>query len=203
MRSFLRLIIRYPAFTLILIAFISFIGIYSSYHMPVDLFPNLEIPVVNIITHYPGASPEDIEMLISCPIENEMKAIPGVKRISSISTQGLSQVTVEFTWGMKVRDVRQLVQTRLAKLSNLLPEGVKPSIENIGMTLQEVCGYVFYGGDLISLRNIIIHDIVGSLMEVSGVSSYRGSWWRQSCNLDRYKARCIGKTTSFYLRYYQ
>ncbi len=151
-----------------------FMGVYSSWYMPVDLFPNLEVPLVNIISHYPGAAPEDMEMLVSRPIEDEMRVIPGVKRVASISVQGLSRVTVEFTWGTTVEYARQLVQARLARLRSLLPAGVTPRLENIGTTLQEVCGYVFYGGgNPVALRRTVRHDIAGRLMGVPGVSSIK------------------------------
>jgi CzcA family heavy metal efflux pump len=172
MRSFLRFITKYPNVTVLVIVAIGLIGIYSAMHMSVDLFPNLEVPVVNIITHYPGAAPEDIELLISRPIEDEMRSIPGVKRVASTSVQGISQVTVEFSWGTTVFDASQLVQARLAHVQGVLPPSVTPRLENIGTTLQEVCGYVFYGGnDLVTLRNAVSHDIAGRLMGVEGVSS--------------------------------
>jgi len=172
MSGFLRLVTKYPIVTILVVVFLAFMGLYSSRHMPVDLFPNLEVPVVNIISHYPGAAPEDIEMLISRPIEDEMRTIPGVKRVASISVQGLSQVTVESNWGTSVRDVRGLVLARLARLRSTLPAGVSPRLENIGTTLQEVAGYVFYGGgDPVTLRNMVRFDIAGRLMGISGVSS--------------------------------
>ena len=171
MRSFISFIIRYPVAVLLVTLFLGFMGIYSAFYMPIDLFPNLEIPVVNIVTHLPGASPEDVEVFISRPIENEMMGIPGVKRVSSISQQGLSLVTIEFQWGTKVKDVRQLVQTHLSHLKNRLPEGSIPVIESIGTTLQEVCGYIFYGADLIQLRTIISHDVRARIMNIPGVSS--------------------------------
>jgi len=172
MRGFLRFITKYPIATGLALVLLAFMGVYSSWHMPVDLFPNLEVPVVNIISHYPGAAPEDMEILVSRPIEEEMRTIPGVKRVASISVQGLSQVTVEFTWGTTVQEARQLVQARLAKLRGTLPADVTPRLENIGTTLQEVCGYVLYGGgDPITLHNTVRHDIAGRLMGVPGVSS--------------------------------
>jgi CzcA family heavy metal efflux pump len=172
MRSFLHFITKYPNVTVLVIVAIGLIGIYSAMHMSVDLFPNLEVPVVNIITHYPGAAPEDIELLISRPIEDEMRSIPGVKRVASTSVQGISQVTVEFAWGTTVFDASQLVQARLAHVQGVLPPSVTPRLENIGTTLQEVCGYVFYGGDdLVTLRSTVRHDIAGRLMGVEGVSS--------------------------------
>ena len=172
MRSLLRLVINNPIATVLMVMLMALAGVYSARHMPVDLFPNLDIPVVNIITHYPGAAPEDMERLVSRPIENEIRNIPGVKRVSSTSVQGISQITAEFSWGTTVRDARQLIQARLARLAGRLPAGVTPRLENIGTTLQEVCGYIFYGGgDMVNLRNIVRHDLAGRLMSVVGVSS--------------------------------
>jgi CzcA family heavy metal efflux pump len=171
MRSFLRFITRYPHVTVLVIAAVGLVGGYAAMHMSVDLFPNLAVPVVNIISHYPGASPEDIELLISRPIEDVMRTIPGVKRVASTSGQGISQVTVEFGWGLTVFDVNQLVQSRLAQVQSTLPAGVTPWLANIGTTLQEVCGYIFYGSnDLIALRNTVRYEIAGRLMGAEGVS---------------------------------
>ena len=172
MRNFLQFIIKRPLIILFAVAVIVFGGIYSGLHMPVDLFPNLDVPVVNIITHCPAAASEDIELLISKPIEDQMRTIPRARRVASTSVQGISQVTVEFTQGTTVADARQLVEAKLARLRNILPAGVNPRLENIGSTLQEVVGYVVYGGsDLVTLRNIVQYDLTSRLMDVEGVSS--------------------------------
>jgi len=172
MGRIIHFIIRYPIATILMMVILVFMGVYSSRHMPVDLFPNISVPVVNVISHYPGASPEDMEMFVSRPIESALRTIPGVKRVASISAQGISRVTVEFTWGTDVSDAMQFVQARLSRLRNTLPAGVEPRLENIGTTLQEVSGYVFYGGeDLVRLRSIVRYNIAGRLMDVPGVSS--------------------------------
>ena len=172
MRRFLRLVTHYPIATGLAVVVMVLGGIYAVPHMPVDLFPHLEIPLVNIITHYPGAAPEDVELLVSRPVEDEMRSIVGVKRVASTSVQGISQVAVEFSWGTTVRDARGLVQAKLARVRNILPSGIDPRLEDIGTTLQEVCGYVIYGGgDPIELRTTVRHDMAGRLMDVEGVSS--------------------------------
>ena len=172
MRTLLQKMIQSPLAVLLVVVLVSLAGIYSAGHMPVDLFPKLEIPVVNIVSHYPGASPEDIERLISRPIENEMRSIPGVQRVASTSIQGISQVTAAFNWNTSVQDAQQLVQARLSRIAATLPPGVFPRLENIGTTLQEVCGYVVYAdGDPAALRSLVQYDLAGRLMGVSGVSS--------------------------------
>lgn len=171
MRNFLGLVTKYPLTTVLVIVMLALAGVYSASHMSMDLFPNLEVPVVNIITHYPAAGAADIELLISRPIEGEMRSIPGVRRVASTSVQGISQVTVEFSWGTTVLAASQQVQARLGHVRSVLPPGVEPRLENIGSTLQEVCGYVFYGSDPVTLRNAVRHDLSGRLMGVDGVSS--------------------------------
>ena len=172
MRFLLEKFLKSPLAIVLMVIIMVISGVYSWLHMPVDLFPNLNIPVVNIISHYPGASPEDIETLISRPVENQIKTIPGVKRVASTSVQGISEVTAQFGWQTTVKDARQLVQTKLARLVGRLPRGVIPHLENIGTTLQEVCGYVIYGGsDMMTLGKIARHDLSGRLMGIAGVSS--------------------------------
>ncbi len=172
MRAFLRFIVGKPLTAVFFAVILGIGGLFSFTHMPVDLFPKLSVPVVNIISHIPAASPEDMEHLVTRPVEDEMRSIPGVNRVASTSVEGISQVTVQFSWGTAIRDARQLVQARLARLSGILPRGTLPRLENIGTTLQEVCGYVIFGaGSPVTLRNIVRYDLAGRLMGVEGVSS--------------------------------
>jgi len=171
MKRFLHFVIDNPLVMVFVVILSTLAGLYAAVHMPVDLFPDLDIPVVNIITHYPGASPEDMELLITRPIEDEVRGVQGVKRVASTSVQGISQVTVEFTWGTSIKDARQLVLARLARVRNILPPGTVPRIENIGTTLQNVVSYVVYGGqDLVALRNNVRYNLAGRLMAIDGVS---------------------------------
>ncbi|MEJ2705306.1 MAG: efflux RND transporter permease subunit [Sedimentisphaerales bacterium] len=171
MKSFLRYVLDHPLLAVFAAVIVLLGGAYAIMNMSVDLFPNLDVPVVNIITHYPAASSEDIELLISRPVEDQMRAISGVTRVASTSIQGISEVTVEFTWGTSVSTARQAVESRLSQLAGVLPSGAVPRLESIGTTLQEVAGYVIYGaGDQVTLRTIAQHDLAGRLMGVGGVS---------------------------------
>ena len=172
MKYFLQYILKHPLLVIFTIVIVLLGGVYSIMNMPVNLFPNLEVPVVNIITHYPAASSKDIELLVSRPIEEQMRAIPGINRVASTSIQGISQTSVQFSWGTTVNDARQAIQSQLSQLTGILPSGVVPRLESIGTTLQEVAGYVIYGaGDQVNLRTTAQYDLVGRLMGVSGVSS--------------------------------
>lgn len=171
MRGTLDWLIKHPRVMDIFVVIIILAGIYSIFKTPVELFPNLNIPIVNVITHYPGASPEDMEILITRPVENELRGIHGVKRVFSISSQGISKVTVEFSPETTVSEARQLVLARLSFLSGILPQGAIPRLENIGTTLQEVVGYVIYGGEsLINLRKMVKYELSNQIMGIQGVS---------------------------------
>jgi len=171
MRKFLQLTIANPVAVILLVVAAAWGGVFALMHLPVGLFPGLDVPVVNIISHYAGAASEDMELLITRPIEARIRTIPGVRRVSSISVEGISQVTAEFEWGTPLTGARQLVQSELSSVQNGLPPGVKPSLENIGTTLQEVVGYVVYGaGDPVDLRTTVQMDVASRLMAVQGVS---------------------------------
>lgn len=142
MRKILQLLITNTTLVVLLVAAILWGGIYALLHLPVGLFPGLDVPVVNVITHYPGAASGDMELLITRPIEDGIRSIPGVQRVSSTSVEGTSQITAEFAWGTRLLDARQQVQAGLSSVQANLPSGVTPRLENIGTTLQEVAGYV-------------------------------------------------------------
>jgi len=171
MRKFLQLTIANPIAVILLVVVAVWGGVFALLHLPVGLFPGLDVPVVNIISHYPGTASEDMELLITRPIEDRIRTIPGVRRVSSTSVEGISQVTAEFEWGTLLTDARQLVQSELSSVRSDLPAGVKPRLESVGTTLQEVAGYVVYGaGDPVDLRTTVQMDLASRLMGVEGVS---------------------------------
>ncbi len=171
MRKILQWIIFNPIAVVLLVMIAAWGGFFALLHLPVGLFPGLDVPVVNIISHYPGAAAEDMELLITRPVEDRIRTIPGVRRVSSTSIEGISQVTAEFDWGTRLTDARQLAQAELSSVQGDLPASVKPRLENIGTTLQEVAGYVVYGGgNPIDLRAMVKMDLASRLMSVVGVS---------------------------------
>lgn len=145
-------------------------GTISFRQMPVDLFPNLDYPLINIVTHYPAGTAKDVELLITRPIENRVKGLQGLLRVRSISTSGFSQVTVEFAWGTNVLAARQLVSSALAQVSTSLPTGATPELENIGNSLAMVSTYTISGGDNpVAMRNWAQYELSPALTSVPGV----------------------------------
>jgi Cu/Ag efflux pump CusA len=101
-------------------------GGYRAALMDVDVFPDLTAPAVTVVTEAHGMSPVEVENLVSFQIETALNGGPGVRRVRSISSVGLSVVTVEFEWGTAVRDARQIVAERLQVARSSLPAELPP-----------------------------------------------------------------------------
>ncbi len=175
MRALLDWITGRPLVTAIVVAAVCLLGLDAALHLPVDLFPRLDVPVVNVVTHLQGAAPEDVELLITRPIEDAMRGLPRVRRVQSTSAEGISQVTVELAWGTDVDDARQLVRSALDRLRGSLPPAAEPALETLGTTLEEVSAYVLYGGDRpvdpVALATAVRHDLASRLQGIDGVAS--------------------------------
>ncbi|NOZ13612.1 MAG: efflux RND transporter permease subunit [Acidobacteria bacterium] len=169
MKRYLSFPVDHPIPVLFIAGIFVVAGLFSWWVLPVDLLPRIDVPVVNIITHEPGASPADVEQLVTRPLESALQTLPGIRRLASTSLQGTSLITVAFHFGTGINDARQLVRSRISRVIRLLPAGVIPRIEGIGTTLQQVCGYVITGADQIRLRTIADRTLVGQLSMVKGV----------------------------------
>ncbi|MCS6851607.1 MAG: efflux RND transporter permease subunit [Gemmataceae bacterium] len=117
-------------------------GGYVAATLPIDVFPDLDRPRVVVQTECPGLAAEEVESLVTYPLESALLGAPGVQTVRSQSVAGLSAVIVEFDWGTDIRQARLMVQGRLESLPDKLPAGIQPQM----MPLSSILGQVMQIG---------------------------------------------------------
>ena len=118
-----ELSLRYKVLVLIIFAVIAFLGLRAVRTVPIDAFPDVTPVQVSIYTESPGLAAEDVEQLLTFPVESAMAGLPKVQEIRSVSLFGLSFVSVYFEDDMDIYFARQLTNERLQEVGDRLPEG--------------------------------------------------------------------------------
>src|ERR1700733_14278849 len=105
--------IRRPVFITCVVILMLAVGILGMKKLGVDLFPDVTFPVVVVQTTYKGAGPQEIETLVSKPLEDEISTLGGLKRLSSVNQEGTSQVIAEFTLETDIKNAEQEIRDRV------------------------------------------------------------------------------------------
>jgi Cu/Ag efflux pump CusA len=113
-------------------------GYQTARQLPVEVLPDMTKPTVTILTECPGLAPEEVEALVSQPIESAVQGVGGLDRLRSSSDVGLSLVFAEFRWGTNIYQARQLVQERLQSVLNSLPAQAKPGLTPVSSLMGEI-----------------------------------------------------------------
>ncbi len=167
---------------------------------PVDVYPDIDDPRVTVLTEAPGYSPEEVETLVTFPIEIALNGTPALKTLRSQSGIGLSSVTAQFEWGTDIYTARQLVSERLQLAIPLIPEGVeRPFLAPITSRLGEIYNYSLISHDSsispTELRDIADWNVRLRIQSVPGVANVinQGGFEKQyRISLDPYQLAKYG-----------
>lgn len=172
-RAVIDFALRNRLLVLLLILLVTLGGVMAYQRMPKDIYPDLNAPLVNIITTCPGMASEDVERLITFPLESLMNGSPGVIHVRSESTTGESVVTVEFDWGIDIYQARQIVSGKLDIVAEQLPATAShPVLGPVSSRMGEIFEFavVGEGAEPMELRSVADWTIRYRLLGVEGVS---------------------------------
>ncbi|MCJ7821700.1 MAG: efflux RND transporter permease subunit, partial [Armatimonadetes bacterium] len=166
-------ILRPVTITMVVVG-ILVLGLFSLRQLPVDLYPDIEFPYVTVISVYPGAGPEEIETLVTKPIEDSVSTISGVKNVVSSSEEGVSSVSVEFYLGTNLDTASNDVREKVDAAGFQLPRDMEPPvIEKFSMSAMPVISFALSSPrppqELRRIADDIIKDRIGKLRGVGAV----------------------------------
>jgi HAE1 family hydrophobic/amphiphilic exporter-1 len=168
-----QLSVNRPVTTLMIFVAMVVLGLVSMSMLGLDLMPELEIPAVSVITGYQGAGPEEVETLITEPMEDTLSTISGVDEVISVSKEGVSAVTLRFEWGEKIDESINDVREKIDLIRDRLPEEAdNPVIFKFDLSMIPIAIIAITAEDSYAdLQDIVDDEIVDPIKRVKGVAS--------------------------------
>lgn len=157
---------------LIFVAVIVF-GVFSYSRLPIDQLPKMDLPVVSVMTTYPGANGSEIETNVTKLLENSLNSVDGLKEITSQSKDNISLVTLELNWGQNLDEALNDVRSALDMVSNNLPEGCsRPMIFKFSTSSMPIMGFAITAKESYSgLEKILEDNVVTVLNRIDGIGN--------------------------------
>lgn len=174
LNKIISLSLRNRVVVLLITALVMIAGVVALMRMEVDIFPDLNAPTVVVMTEASGLAPEEVEKVVTYPVETAVNGSTGVRRVRSASNTGFSVVWVEFDWGTDIYTARQIVAERLDAAAENLPENVsKPVMGPQSSILGEmmIIGLTSDSTSMLELRRIAEKNIRPRLLALGGVSN--------------------------------
>ncbi|MCC5810808.1 MAG: efflux RND transporter permease subunit [Ectothiorhodospiraceae bacterium] len=162
-----------PVLTAMVTLIVVTLGLMSLTRLPIDLLPDITYPTITVTTNYQNAGPEEVEQLVTRPVEEAVSAVPGVEEVSSTSTEGNSNVRVSFSWGTNLDEATNEIRDRLDRIANALPDDAdRPQVRKFDTGSSPI---LLLGAssrlDPIEARQIIDDRIRPRLERVPGVAA--------------------------------
>ena len=165
--------IKRPIFVSMLILVVLVLGFIALSRLPVDLMPDITYPTLNVSTSYPNTAPEEMEQIITRPIEEALSSVPGVEEIFSVSSQGGSTVRVMFEWGTNIDEAANEIRERIDRIVGRFPEEVqRPTLRKFDPAQSPILTIgILTELDPLQVRRIIDEQVSYRLERVPGVAS--------------------------------
>jgi HAE1 family hydrophobic/amphiphilic exporter-1 len=165
--------VKRPVTTILIFVGLMVMGIYSLTQLPVDLYPEMELPYVVVYTTYPGASASDIESNVTKPLENALNSISNLKEITSTSSDAVSVVFMNFEYGTNLDEASNDIRSALSFTERVLPEDCeKPTIIKFSTSMMPIIFYAITAKESYAgLEKILDEKIVNPLNRIDGVGS--------------------------------
>lgn len=195
-----RLVLKRPVSMVLIVIMIAVFGISSFTSLEQELTPEMDTPVLMVMTSYSGANPEDVEEMITAEIEDQVSTLSDVKQVTTRSSEGQSSVMIQYEYGVDIDEAYDALKKKVDAVERRLPASAgEPSIMEMGMNEEDTVRISVSGEVTGGLYNYVENHIVPELEKLSGVasvSSYGGQQEYVSITLKRDQLEQYGLTMS-------